>query len=109
MSWNGRDIVYQVSPAVMHRNLQELLSVPKFVGDIYNEIRNKGITSGSHVIEIRQSEFAKLSHSWRKSKRLFGVNVVINDSIGGAYRIIEVENEKEFNLRSRTESCKLIE
>ena len=64
-----------------------MLSVPKFVGDIYNEILEKKVTNKNYVIEIKSREYNELSYSWKKNKRLFGVNVEINDSLSGVYRI----------------------
>jgi hypothetical protein len=99
MSWNregkGTDIFYQVSPAVRFRNVQELLSVPKFVSDIYDEIKEKKVTNKNNIIEIRSSEYAKLSYSWKKKKRLFGVDVRINDNMNVGYRILPLRSGTE--------------
>lgn len=99
MSWNrkgkGTDIFYPVSPAVMHRNVKELLSVPKFVGDIYNEIIEGKITSKNYIVEIKSSEYNKLSYSWKKSGRLFGVDVRVNDNMNVGFRILPLRSGTE--------------
>lgn len=98
MSWNGKSVNYDVTPDVRRRHVQELLSVPKFVNDIYNEIREKNITNKNNIIEIRSSEYAKLPYSWKKKKRLFGVDVRINDSMNVDYRILPLSSVLEHDI-----------
>lgn len=68
MSWNGRDIIYPVSPGEMHRNIQSLINVPKVLDEIYKEV-NEG--KRLRVIEINPKVYSSLPHSWTKSQRLF--------------------------------------
>ena len=79
-NWNGRDIIYPVSPGERFRMVNSMLADAPYLDEIYKELRKHEVFKGKKaLIKMNRQGYAKVPTRWRKKESLFGVPVELCD------------------------------